>query len=135
MLLLLFPEREIFCSFLSKFMSSISVWANGALPSEKSWFSFAKTEPKANPQTVHSASRSPSMPAYEARTHENRCQVESCRVVPSRVVYDAHCLYKHRWLREFMCDLSIIFDRRWVGWQLSRVIFVLEDEATVLSLV
>ncbi|KAJ6793957.1 hypothetical protein M6B38_233225 [Iris pallida] len=126
LLLLLFPEREIFCSFLSKFMSSISVWANGA---------FAKTEPKANPQTVHSASRSPSMPAYEARTHENRCQVESCRVVPSRVVSDAHCLYKHRWLREFMCDLSIIFDRRWVGWQLSQVVFVLEDEAAVLSLV
>ncbi|KAJ6831353.1 hypothetical protein M6B38_349595 [Iris pallida] len=59
-----------------KILSSISVWANGA---------FAKTERKANPQTVHSASRSPSMPAYEAQTHENRCQVESCRVVPSRV--------------------------------------------------
>ncbi|KAJ6821979.1 hypothetical protein M6B38_130400 [Iris pallida] len=111
MLLLLFPEREIFCSFLSKFMSSISVWANGA---------FAKTERKANPQTVHSASRSPSMPAYEARTHENRCQVESCRAVSCYLV---PCLYKHRWLREFMCDLSIIFDRRWVGWQLSRVGF------------
>ncbi|KAJ6838907.1 hypothetical protein M6B38_317630 [Iris pallida] len=132
LLLLLFPEREIFCSFLSKFMCSISVWVNGAFPSEKSWFSFAKTEPKANPQTVHSASRSPSMPAYEARTHENRCQVESCRAVSCYLV---PCLYKHRRLCEFMCDLSIIFDRRWVGWQLSRVVFLLEGEATVLSLV
>ncbi|KAJ6838409.1 hypothetical protein M6B38_320635 [Iris pallida] len=93
MLLLLFPEREIFCSdqarngkkkketwiILSKFIISISVQVNGAFSSEKSWFSFAKTEPKANPQTVHGASLS--LHAYEARTHENRCQIELCRVV------------------------------------------------------